>query len=196
MKINSLDPTTLDECMNSLDQIFRDEDKVRIKGLSENEFALSSHFDIGTWIRNKWIRQGDNQLAHYFFELGIRHLDDMSSIILHSYYRYLNHQDIDIKSQIDYYKGYYKVATPPSKEDYPVGVSDLRFNLQISCQSDIVGDCLHVGISETDKSIWLYHNYYGWKEIKELTLRGIQNNAPLEEEFLMNVYLDKENKIK
>lgn len=191
-------PTNVNECIVALNQIFSDEEKELIKGMTAKEFSLSSHFGIGTWIRNEWIRQGNggNRLATYFSELGIRHIDDVSSIILESYYRYLNQQDIQLESQIDYYKKYYKVAIPPSKEHYPDGVSDLQFNLKIVCQSDAACSYLHVGRSEKHKSIWLYHNYYGWKEIKELTLHEIQNNVPLKEEFLMSVYLDEENKIK
>ena len=72
--------------------------------MSETEFTASAHFGMGLWIRNNWRLWSGSRLLKYFNELGIHHPDDMSSIILISYYRKLHNQDIGFKEQIDYYR--------------------------------------------------------------------------------------------
>ena len=82
-------PKNLTECIQMLDKNLKKQDKEYIKTLTEEEFFMESHFTIGMGIRNEWIRSGNPELVKFFLDQGVKHLDDMSAMILTSYYRYL-----------------------------------------------------------------------------------------------------------
>ena len=62
------------------------------------------------WIRNNWGLWKGSRLSKFFNEKGIYHPDDMSGIILDSYYRYLTGQEITLSEQIKYYQDYWEKA--------------------------------------------------------------------------------------
>ena len=97
-------PKNLTECIQMLDKNLKTEDKDYIKTLSEDEFFMESHFTIGMGIRNEWIRSGNPELVTFFLDQGVKHPDDMSAMILTSYYRHLLGKEIDIEVQISAYK--------------------------------------------------------------------------------------------
>ena len=97
-------PKNLTECIQMLDKTLKKEDKEYIKTLTEEEFFMESHFTIGMGIRNEWIRSGNPELVTFFLEKGVKHPDDMSAMILTSYYRHLLGKEIDLERQISAYK--------------------------------------------------------------------------------------------
>ena len=97
-------PKNLTECIQMLDKTLKKEDKEYIKTLTEEEFLMESHFTIGMGIRNEWIRGGNPELVKFFLEKGVKHPDDMSAMILTSYYRYLLGKEIDFEGQISAHK--------------------------------------------------------------------------------------------
>ena len=86
-------PKNLTECLQMLDKNLKTEDKDYIKTLTEDEFFMESHFTIGMGIRNEWIRSGNPELVKFFLDQGVKHPDDMSAMILTSYYRYLTNSN-------------------------------------------------------------------------------------------------------
>jgi hypothetical protein len=97
-------PKNLTECIQMLDKTLKTEDKDYIKTLTEDEFFMESHFTIGMGIRNEWIRSGNLELVTFFLDQGVKHPDDMSAMILTSYYRHLLGKEIDFEGQISAYK--------------------------------------------------------------------------------------------
>ena len=97
-------PKNLTECIQMLDKNLKKEDKEYIKTLTEDEFFMESHFTIGMGIRNEWIRSGNPELVKFFLDQGVKHPDDMSAMILTSYYRYLLGKEIDFEGQISAHK--------------------------------------------------------------------------------------------
>ena len=97
-------PKNLTECIQMLDKNLKTEDKDYIKTLTEDEFFMESHFTIGMGIRNEWIRSGNPELVTFFLDQGVKHPDDMSAMILTSYYRHLLGKEIDFEGQIAEYK--------------------------------------------------------------------------------------------
>ena len=97
-------PKNLTECIQMLDHILKKEDKEKAKTLTEEEFFMESHFSLGMGIRNEWIRSGNPELMKFFLDEGVKHLDDMSAMILTSYYRHLLGKEIDLEGQISAYK--------------------------------------------------------------------------------------------
>ncbi len=66
------------------------------------------HRSLGMWMRNNWGLWKGSRLSSYFNKLGIHHPDDMSGIILDSFWRHLNRRPLELKKQVKYYKDYWK----------------------------------------------------------------------------------------
>ena len=97
-------PKNLTECIQMLDHILKKEDKEKAKTLTESEFLIETYFGTGMGIRNEWIRSGNPDLVKFFLDEGVKHPDDMSAMILTSYYRYILGKEIDFEGQISAYK--------------------------------------------------------------------------------------------
>ena len=104
MNMKKEKPKNLTECIQMLDHILKKEDKEKAKTLTEEEFFMESHFSLGMGIRNEWIRSGNPELVKFFLDEGVKHPDDMSAMILISYYRHLLGKEIDLEGQISAYK--------------------------------------------------------------------------------------------
>ena len=108
-------PENLDECFSELGKVIKKEDLEAFKNKKEDTAVSDAHFGIGVWIRNNWGLWANSPLVKYFNGLGIFHPDDMSSIILTSFHRFLNNKDIGLEKQIKYYRDYWdkeKVKEP------------------------------------------------------------------------------------
>ena len=90
-------PTTLDEAIDELV-------KLNIKPDEINK----------PYIRNKWELWNGSDLAQWFYLKEIYHADDMSSIIVLSYERYINNIPINLESQIKFYQKYWEKAIGPN----------------------------------------------------------------------------------
>ena len=101
-------PKNLNEAIAQLDILFSDTTKNQINNMTEEVYLANSHFSTGMWIRNNWGLWKGKELAKYFNGLGIYHPDDMSGIILTSYYRHLHNQDLKVDEQIKYYQDYWR----------------------------------------------------------------------------------------
>lgn len=117
-------PTTLEECFELLTEFFK-HDISAINEMSENKFMSSTHFSSGMFIRNNWFlwwypnHNSDKwpkeqpKLNQYFNSIGITHADDMSGIILTSFYRHLKGENLKLNEQIKiYHKHWIKCGYP------------------------------------------------------------------------------------
>lgn len=105
--MNSL-PNNLEEAIIQLDKEFDDSTKLSIIEMEEMDFVCDLHFSTGTWIRNNWGLWSGSALSQYFYDLGLNHPDDMSTVILTCYYRHLKQQDFELDKQLKYYQDYWK----------------------------------------------------------------------------------------
>ena len=82
-------PNNLDEAITALDELIICKEKEIILDWKEEKFVTSLHHTLGRQIRNGcklWGTPEDNKLVNWFNQQGIKHADDMSGIILTSYY--------------------------------------------------------------------------------------------------------------
>jgi hypothetical protein len=101
-------PKNLEEAIHQLDIMFPDTTKKQIKLMTEDEFIGKTHFTTGMYIRNYWLYDRylfslivlRSELRDTLTNLGLFHNDDMSGLILRSFYRYLTDQELDVKGQI------------------------------------------------------------------------------------------------
>ena len=86
---------------------------------ADSQKVIEHHFGLGLWMRNNWGLWGGSRLAQAFNRLGIQHPDDMSGIILQSFWRELNGQPIRLEDQIARYQAYWQQqsgAKPPPQD--------------------------------------------------------------------------------
>lgn len=82
-------PKDLRDCFLELDKILNDVDKTEMRALQKRDDMINYHFGLGMWMRNNWGLWGGSRLQKYFTDKGIRHPDDMSSVVLFYYYDWL-----------------------------------------------------------------------------------------------------------
>jgi len=127
-------PANLKEAVNQLKIIHHDTTKQKIIEMSEEEFLAGAHFGLGMWIRNNWGLWKGKELAKYFNSIGIYHPDDMSGIILTSYYRELHGQDWNLDEQVKYYQDYWR----KSNEHFQRLKTDTAYHNIIQAQHDSI----------------------------------------------------------
>ncbi len=95
-------PADVEDCLTELDKMLPEEIIEEMAERTEDEM-IRYHHGFGTWLRNNWGLWSGSKLSEYFNSLGIYHPDDMSCIILYSYWRRLNGKPIELEVQIQYY---------------------------------------------------------------------------------------------
>ena len=99
-------PKDLDDCFAELKRIVPKDQIDKMKNGTEDDMS-KYHFSLGMWLRNNWGLRKGSQLSKWFNEKGIGHPDDMSGIILDSFWRHLNNKPIQLDEQIRYYRDYW-----------------------------------------------------------------------------------------
>lgn len=101
-------PKNLEECFAEIDKLWSDSIKQYVISITLEEFKSRAHMSTGLWIRNNWGLWAGSRLSLFFYKKGISHPDDMSGIILTSYYRKLKNERIRLRKQIKHYQEYWK----------------------------------------------------------------------------------------
>lgn len=102
-----MQPSNLDECFDALKIMLSYEDLDYIKNLQENDLC-TLHHTLGRKIRNDWhLWNSSSPLNKFFNDMGIFHADDMSGIILISFWRKMLQKEIDLENQIKYYQDFW-----------------------------------------------------------------------------------------
>jgi hypothetical protein len=125
-------PVNLQEAVEQLKILHHDSTKQKIRAMTEDEFIGRAHFGLGMWMRNNWGLWKGKELAGYFNSIGIYHADDMSGIILTSYYRELHGQDWKVDAQVKYHQDYWK----KSSEHLHKMETDTAYRKKILAQND------------------------------------------------------------
>jgi len=128
------------------------------------------HFSVGLHLRNNLLRHHEKSdaLISFFNSHDIHHLDDMSSIILTSYHRYLNKENVELQSQVEGYVAYWK----------PIIICDKRQKLKAEklYNNYKVGDSLQIKIP-VDNYNGIDYNCpkieWEFDEVKDLIIRGV-----------------------
>lgn len=101
-------PATLKECFETLDILLSKEDQEFIKNSTEDEIIITFHHSLGRYIRNEWGLWTGGLLKNYFEQFGLTHADDMSSVILTSYWRLKHNKPISLDQQVKKHKEYWE----------------------------------------------------------------------------------------
>ena len=101
-------PVNLTEAVEQLNKIHHDTTKQKIFDMTEDELIAGAHMGLGLWMRNTWGLWKRKKLAKHFNSMGIYHPDDMSGIILETYYRELHGREWKVEEQVEEYQTYWK----------------------------------------------------------------------------------------
>jgi hypothetical protein len=182
-------PKDLEECFIQIDKLLPDSIRQSILTMTEDQFSAKMHMSLGMWMRNNWGLWKGSRLSKYFHEKGIYHPDDMSGIILDSYYRKLTGKEIELNEQIKHYQNYWKVVKKPTKDSFPEGVKKLDFKSGMYYDRKTNGQgYVHVGTSPQSSHIWLYDYYLGWTRVVESDIRRLEKNPDTREDILIEIY--------
>jgi hypothetical protein len=99
-------PTNLEECFQVLKEDLCTEDLNLLTEMREDQLARLHH-TLGRWIRNNWDLWQGGPLSEYFNKLGLHHADDMSGVIIDSFWRHLHGKPLNIPQQVKVYQEYW-----------------------------------------------------------------------------------------
>lgn len=111
-------PPDLDSCLVTLEHELSTELQAEMKAGTESDMGRY-HFSTGMWMRNEWGLWSGSRLSRWFNDRGIFHPDDMSGIILTSFWRHLNDQPIGLEGQIAECQRYWEEQAQPMKLECP-----------------------------------------------------------------------------
>jgi hypothetical protein len=123
LRAENVGPNTLEEAFVALDQILTPEARAQFRKTPENKAVTSAHFGLGMYIRNEWFRAGQSKLPGLLQATGARHMDDMSAIVLTSYWRHLNSIPLRANEQVECYTNWWKEQTRQTQETKAKGES-------------------------------------------------------------------------
>jgi hypothetical protein len=123
-------PTDLDDSFRELDRMLTKELHKEFQAGGEADLA-KYHFGLGQWMRNNWGFWRESRLAQSLRALGVQHPDDMSGIIITSYWRHLNGKSIDLKKQIAQSRLYWASATEPPDKRCPYDKTKMSVDMQL-----------------------------------------------------------------
>lgn len=155
-------PKDLGDAHSELLRILPKDTIEQIKQGTEREM-IRYHRGLGMWLRNNWGLWKGSPLGDYFHNLGIYHPDDMSGIILDTFWCKLHNQPFRLKQRIEYYQEYWRSMEEP-KGGSPKDGAKIVWVITKGSGKGVV----HLGISISDKSFWRYV-YGGDKGIEPAT---------------------------
>lgn len=100
-------PTNLEECFDALKGLLSFEDQT---WLIQTNNPHQLHHSLGRYLRSNWKLWQEESPLHQWFKTtyGLFHADDMSSLIIESFWHYLRSEPLDIDAQVQKYKEHWK----------------------------------------------------------------------------------------
>lgn len=160
-------PRTLEECFVVLTKNLAPEDIERMRSGPEDDMVLYHH-GLGTWIRNSWGLWKQGPLYQYFYRMGLRHPDDMSGVILTSFWRYLHARPLGVQEQVRSAQAYWRVAQEPPPGSNRACREVVAIRAQLIRQfPDGSPRVINIGHCSADGRLWAYEVDRGWYEPDE-----------------------------
>lgn len=147
-------PANLDDAHAYLQKHLPPEKLQRIRDMKSESDMNDYHMGLGLGIRNTWGLWDGSRLTRYFNKLGIHHPDDMSGIILDTFWCKLHSQPLRLDERVAYYQAYWKRTIVPDNLRTPSGAS-IKFDTSYDKGTETNPRTIHVGKS-SDGSVWVY----------------------------------------
>ena len=152
-------PRTLEEAHHQLESLLSKEELSRIDAMKSEKEMIEYHLSVGMAIRNNWGLWGGSPLAVHLWQLGFTHPDDMSNVILQTFWCRRHKRDLRLEERADYYQAYWKAAAdPPATAMDPADGSAVEWSMSFGAGTDEKPRQIHVGKSEKTGR-WLAYEY-------------------------------------
>jgi hypothetical protein len=170
-------PANLEECFAELNKMIHPSLIAEMRQGTERDMILH-HLGLGMWIRNNWRLWAGSRLATYFNNLGIHHPEDMSGIILDTYWCHLNDRPLRIEERIQRYQAYWRVVARPTTLTFPECRAGVEYTSYLNAETaDGMPRAIHIGRCRSDNSLWVFEHERGWyRPDAELTRRIEEGN--------------------
>ena len=142
-------PKTLEEAHLQLEKLFPRDELAKIDAMKTESEMIEYHFGLGMGMRNEWGLWGGGPLAKHMNKLGFYHPDDMSGVILETFWCKRHKKDFRLKERAAYYAAYWKAAAePPETAKDPKDGSKVDWNMSFGAGDDKTPREIHVGKSK------------------------------------------------
>ncbi|HNT27325.1 MAG TPA: hypothetical protein PKH10_04010 [bacterium] len=152
-------PKTLDEAHALLEKQLPKEELAKIDAMKSEEEMNGFHFGLGMGLRNGWDLWNGSPLSKHMNDLGFFHPDDMSGVILDTFWCKRHKKDFRLKERAEYYKTWWlAVAKPPSTSMDPQDQSEIDWLMSLNIGNEKRPQIIHAGKSKKSKR-WLVYEY-------------------------------------
>ncbi|MER2566650.1 MAG: DUF6794 domain-containing protein [Myxococcaceae bacterium] len=174
-------PNDLPEALELLTKLCDAETLAQLRASKEETDMYRLHHGLGMGLRNRWGLWGGSPLAKRFQAMGVFHPDDMSSIVLRSFWRKLHDRPIELEAQAAAARRYWDLREPPDAAQACTGAKAL-FGLEAPERFVHVYSCGRGAYQayELDAG-WYVPDPKLKKRIEVLRREGDLISAPLEE---------------
>lgn len=155
-------PVDLEDAFKELERMLAPEFIAEIRARTEPGM-IEYHLGLGMWIRNHWRLWAGSGLGQFFNRLGIYHPEDMSVIILATFWCHLHSQPLRLEERVAYFKEWARVHAEPKDNRCPQDGSTLDIAQWLESETaDRRPRCIHVGRCKKNKHLWVYEVDKGW----------------------------------
>jgi len=144
-------PTNLDDAHQELEKMLSARELERIMAMTNEDMMIEYHMGLGMGLRNQWGLWRGSRLARYFNELDIHNADDMSGIILETFWCKLHDQPFRLDERVRFYQAYWRSMEKP-KGGSPKDGGRIAWVITKGSGPGTV----HLGLSTSDHSYWRY----------------------------------------
>ncbi len=172
-------PTTLEEAHQALEKTLDKETLQAIDAMGSEDEMIKFHFGLGRSLRNDWGLWKGSPLADDLRKKGFNHPDDMSSVILNTFWCKRHNKPFDLKARAEAYDLYWRSQKKPGADiKDPRDSSDIQWaNFTLSLQTpNGHGYTVHVGKSKTTGA-WVAYDCIKGAYAPDDTLLGRINAA-------------------
>jgi hypothetical protein len=168
-------PKTLEEAHQQLEKLFPQDELAKIDAMKSESEMIKYHFGLGMGMRNEWGLWGGGPLAKHMNKLGFHHPDDMSGVILETFWCKRHNKDFRLKERAASYEAYWKAAAnPPETAKDPKDGSKVEWNMSFVAGDDKSPRQIHVGRSKKTGRWLAYEHEIGVYEPDAALLKRIK----------------------
>ena|SRR6185436_15026447 len=149
-------PVDLEDAFRELRRMLSPELLAEMKERVEGGM-MEYHLGVGMWLRNHWRLWADSKLAQYFHRLGVHHPEDMSVIILATFWCHLHSLPLRLEERVAYYREWARVHVEPKDMRCPQDGSPLEIVQWVESEgADRRPHCVHVARCKKGNHTWAY----------------------------------------
>lgn len=152
-------PKTLEEAHLQLEALLPKAELAKIDAMETETEMIEYHFSLGMSMRNTSGLWGDSPLTQHMNELGFHHADDISGVILETFWCKRHRKDFRLKERATAYDAYWKASTqPPDTVKDPQDGSEVNWKMSMPAEGSKSLRIIHPGQSKKTGR-WLVYEH-------------------------------------